>query len=59
MEQGTLTRDAITTVAQVDSFYCTVEGYMFRLRGGALLAMNSSLSAVLACNAVGDVSADG
>ena len=57
--QGTLTRDAITAAVQVDNFYCTAEGYVFWLQGGALPAMNSPLSAVLTYDAMKDVSADG
>ena len=59
VEQGTLTRDAITAAVQVDNFYCTAEGYVFWLQGGALPAMNSPLSAVLTYDAMKDVSADG
>ena len=43
VEQGTLTRDAITAAVQVDNFYCTAEGYVFWLQGGALAAQNSPI----------------
>ena len=59
VEQGTLTRDAITAAVQVDNFYCTAEGYVFWLQGGALPAMNSPLSAVLTYGAMKDVSVNG
>ena len=59
VEQGTLTRDAITAAVQVDNFYCTAEGDVFWLQGGALPAMNSPLSAVLTYGAMKDVSVNG
>ena len=59
VEQGTLTRDAITAAVQVDNFYCTAEGYVFWLQGGALPAMNSPLSAMLTYGAMKDVSVNG
>ena len=44
VEQGTLTRDAITAAVQVDNFYCTAEGYVFWLQGGALPAARTARS---------------
>ena len=59
VEQGTLTRDAITAAVQVDNFTARRRG-MFWLQGGALLRHEQpGLSAVLTYGAMKDVSVNG
>lgn len=56
IQDGGFTREEIEVAIQLESFYCTEEGYVFWLQGNTLPALHSPVEATLSYAALKDVS---